>query len=320
MVHSAAGAPDQPGGSKLRRRQLSKEAIQAAMVAPGSTGPEQPGAAALPGSGSGAEAALQAVSSVANIRGVRPAVSWSRVRVMLHLKHTSMASIVMSRYESGKILSKLSPAGCNGGVDSDMTQIWSPVSQELPKFEPKDIAFRSDEPGSSSGRPLLRRRLHGQRYGQKAGRARPEGQYAHSAEVQARMPGKEWRTKEFKDKWGTAGVSLDQRRKSPIVEISMLLVPLPHADVTSLYAWLMEDEHKLKQQRKRKHRRAHLQPPGKDSRSSHSASIAQEAWDLKPSKHDKARAQQSAGSLPRWELAGNGLTLFWLLRQAAHSQ
>ena len=48
--------------------------------------------------------------------------------------------------------------------------------------------------------------------------------------MQARLPGREWRSKEFKDKWGTAGVSLDQRRKSPIVEISQLLVcclPLP---------------------------------------------------------------------------------------------
>lgn len=56
--------------------------------------------------------------------------------------------------------------------------------------------------------------------------AHPAGQYAHSSQaddLQSRLPGEEWR-KGFKDKWGTAGVSLDRRRKSPIVEISMLLV------------------------------------------------------------------------------------------------
>lgn len=72
----------------------------------------------------------------------------------------------------------------------------------------------------------MRRRLHGQRYGQKPGMAHPAGQYAHAGgsssgnDISARMPNRgEWR-----DKWGAAGVSLDRRRRSPIVEISMLLV------------------------------------------------------------------------------------------------
>ena len=100
MMRTAAGAANQPGGTKLERRQLSKEAIQAAMVAPGSNRPNQPGAAALPGSGAGAEEALQAVSGVANIRGVRPAMSWLQLTTTLHLKHNSMAGLVSSRLES----------------------------------------------------------------------------------------------------------------------------------------------------------------------------------------------------------------------------
>lgn len=57
--------------------------------------------------------------------------------------------------------------------------------------------------------------------------AHPAGQFAHAPanDVQSRLPGpNDWGKKGSKDKWGTAGVRLDQRRKSPIVEISMLLV------------------------------------------------------------------------------------------------
>ena len=98
----------------------------------------------------------------------------------------------------------------------------------MKSFEPKNLVYRSDEPGNTSdNRPLLRRRLHGHRYGQKSGMAHPAGQFAHSPtnNAQSRLPATgEWGKKGSKDKWGTAGVSLDQRRKSPIVEISMLLV------------------------------------------------------------------------------------------------
>ena len=98
--------------------------------------------------------------------------------------------------------------------------------QEKFKFEPKNISYRSDEPGNSGqDRLVLRRRLHGERYGQKSGIKHPMGQYAHAtSDTNLRMPGAEWREKPSKGKYGTAGVSLDKRRKSPIVEISTLLV------------------------------------------------------------------------------------------------
>ena len=98
--------------------------------------------------------------------------------------------------------------------------------QERPTFQPKDIVYRTDEPGSSSPQRLvLRRKLHGERYGQKSGIKHPMGQYAHATgDTNLRMPGEEWRKQPGKGKYGTAGVTLDKRRKSPIVEISTLLV------------------------------------------------------------------------------------------------
>jgi len=113
-----------------------------------------------------------------------------------------------------------------------------PLSQGLIKFEPVNIAHRVDEMGSRGAgvRPLLTRRLHGERYGQKPGMKHPTGQYAHASGNPApldpaRMPGvAEWRKpKGGREKFGPAGVTLDERRKSPIVEISVLLVGLGFA-------------------------------------------------------------------------------------------
>ncbi len=42
--------------------------------------------------------------------------------------------------------------------------------------------------------------------------------------AQARLPGPEWRKPEFKERHGAAGVAASERRSSPIVEISLLLV------------------------------------------------------------------------------------------------
>ena len=89
--------------------------------------------------------------------------------------------------------------------------------------------YRTDEFGSTStgNRPLLTRRLHGQRYGKPSGIKHPAGQFTQAgraSDVAARMPGPEWKEKKHRDKFGPAGVSEDKRRKSPIVEISVLLV------------------------------------------------------------------------------------------------
>ena len=100
-------------------------------------------------------------------------------------------------------------------------------------FEPKTIVYRTDELGSSSTgvRPLLTRRLHGQRFNKQSGIKHPTGQYTQAgrADISERMPGPEWREKKGRDKFGPAGVSEDKRRKSPIVEISVLLVSKPQA-------------------------------------------------------------------------------------------
>ena len=103
-----------------------------------------------------------------------------------------------------------------------------PLEQDRKSFEPKAIVYRSDELGSSSTgvRPLLTRRLHGQRYNKQSGIKHPTGQYTQAgrADISDRMPGPEWREKKGRDKFGPAGVAEDKRRKSPIVEISVLLV------------------------------------------------------------------------------------------------
>lgn len=112
----------------------------------------------------------------------------------------------------------------------NLSLTFASMLQEKLRFEPKDITYRSDEPGSNGpNRLVLRRKLHGERFGQKSGMKHPMGQYSHStSDINTRMPGAEWREgregKASKGKYGTAGVSLDKRRRSPIVEISTLLV------------------------------------------------------------------------------------------------
>ena len=66
----------------------------------------------------------------------------------------------------------------------------------------------------------------------------PVGQFAHasnSVETQSRMPGPEWKEKKHREKFGPAGVSEDKRRKSPIVEISVLLVS--NDVISSVVVW-----------------------------------------------------------------------------------
>ena len=110
--------------------------------------------------------------------------------------------------------------------------------QGIANFEPVNVVHRVDEMGNGAAgiRPLLTRRLHGERFGQKPGMKHPTGQYARAPLDPARFPGAEWKSHltpqgeggkgalgKGRQKFGPAGVSLDQRRKSPIVEISVLL-------------------------------------------------------------------------------------------------
>lgn len=112
-----------------------------------------------------------------------------------------------------------------------MERRFASLQDRKTSFEPKAIVYRTDEFGSTSTgiRPLLTRRLHGQRFGKQSGIKHPTGQFTaagKASDIQTRMPGPEWKEKKHRDKFGTSGVSADKRRKSPIVEISVLLVRL----------------------------------------------------------------------------------------------
>lgn len=106
-------------------------------------------------------------------------------------------------------------------LDSDATLFLQNLHQEREaRFEVQNLAMCE-----------VNLPLHG------IGMKHPAGQYAHTskaAETQARMPGPEWKEKKHRDKFGPAGVDQDHRRKSPIVEISVLLVSRVSVQVSSM--------------------------------------------------------------------------------------